>query len=245
MKSMGGNSVRHMPQPLAEDILFADDAYVYSYAVLKKNDQRSFAELKSLCIYLLRGSLKCSDQVLQNVGDAMQIENTEIAIQALSECHFLVAGSRQSHATEASVRFFSKKDLKKVEKPWGSEVWITGEHPGYCLKEIFIKKGTRTSLQYHQMKRETNVLFDGTARLHFKNKDSVPNDQVASADLSSCELVPVSVVDVQPLTLHRLEAVSDILLYEVSTPHLDDVIRISDDTNRAHGRIQSEHGQGS
>ena len=177
---MGGNSVRHIAQPLAEDILFADDAYFYSYAVLKKNDERSFAELKSFCIFILRGSLSCSDQILENAGDTVLVENTEVSVRALSECHFLVAGSRQSHAREASIKFFSKKDLKKVEKPWGSEVWITGEHPGYCLKEIFIKKGTRTSLQYHQMKRETNVLFDGTSRLNFKNKVSVPNDQVKS-----------------------------------------------------------------
>jgi len=48
-------------------------------------------------------------------------------------------------------------------------------------------------------------------------------------------------VDVMPLTLHRLEAVTDILLYETSTPHLDDVVRILDDSRRPDGRLEQEH----
>lgn len=122
-------------------------------------------------------------------------------------------------------------------------MWITGEHSGYCLKEIYIIQGTKTSLQYHEIKRETNVLLEGTARLHFKNKEEVENKQVTAQDLSHYDLTPLSTVDVYPNTLHRLEALTDILLYEVSTPHLNDVIRVADDTQRAHGRIESEHAQ--
>ena len=48
-------------------------------------------------------------------------------------------------------------------------------------------------------------------------------------------------VNVNNYAVHRLKAISDIILYEVSTPHLDDVIRIADDKNRSHGRITSEH----
>jgi hypothetical protein len=46
---------------------------------------------------------------------------------------------------------------------------------------------------------------------------------------------------VEPKTLHRLRATTDIYHYEVSTPHLDDVVRVQDDINRGHGRIKEEH----
>ena len=124
---------------------------------------------------------------------------------------------------------------------WGNEIWINGEHFAYAFKRIFIKKGNKTSLQYHKLKQETNVLFEGQANLHFKISNQVDNDKVSNSDINSILLASVSSVDVKPFTLHRLEAVTDIILYEISTPHLDDVIRVNDDTNRPDGRIKKEH----
>ena len=48
-------------------------------------------------------------------------------------------------------------------------------------------------------------------------------------------------INISPYVIHRLEAKSDLLLYEVSTPHLNDVIRLQDDSNRKDGRIDEEH----
>jgi D-lyxose ketol-isomerase len=132
-------------------------------------------------------------------------------------------------------------DLYKVSKPWGHELWINGQHPCYALKQIYIKAGTKTSLQYHNFKQETNVLFEGKAKLHYKRDFSIANALVTAADIATLELSPVSSIDILPLTMHRLEAVTDIVLYETSTPHLEDVIRVRDDSNRPHGRIESEH----
>ena len=50
-------------------------------------------------------------------------------------------------------------------------------------------------------------------------------------------------VNVNNYAVHRLKAISDILLYEVSTPHLDDVIRLADDKKRKDGRISTEHSK--
>jgi mannose-6-phosphate isomerase len=121
-------------------------------------------------------------------------------------------------------------------------LWINGQHPCYALKEIFIKAGTKTSLQYHNFKQETNVLFQGTAKLHFKANVQISNDQCKELDTETTQIEPVSSVDVMPNTLHRLEAVTDILLYETSTPHLDDVVRVLDDNKRPDGRLEMEHG---
>ncbi|OGT37073.1 MAG: hypothetical protein A3F11_11635 [Gammaproteobacteria bacterium RIFCSPHIGHO2_12_FULL_37_14] len=131
--------------------------------------------------------------------------------------------------------------MYRVEKPWGHELWINGQHPCYALKKIFIKTGTKTSLQYHNFKQETNVLFQGIAKLHYKKNLLVENDLVTSADIGTTVLEPNSVADVSPLTLHRLEAMTDILLFETSTPHLDDVVRVQDDSKRSHGRLVEEH----
>jgi len=60
-------------------------------------------------------------------------------------------------------------------------------------------------------------------------------------DIDRIKINPISSVDVVPNVIHRVESISDILLYETSTPHLNDVIRIADDSKRASGRIETEH----
>lgn len=157
----------------------------------------------------------------------------------------LVAGLEGAPEGDETCQITEAGGHYRVDKPWGHELWINGDHPKYVLKEIAIKAGTKTSLQYHNFKEETNVLFDGQTDLVFKANGDVANDDVTAADLGAMRLDPVSSIHVTPQILHRLIAVTDVLLYEVSTPYLDDVIRVSDDTARADGRIQSEHGANS
>lgn len=238
----GGNLVTNLGPYIDQTHQFCDDLYSYSILVLKQNEIYKISHLDSARVFLLEGKVKINDLELSSAEDSVQIENLQAEVRGESTvAKILLVGSKSSAASSQQLQLISSSALKKVEKPWGYEIWITGEHPQYCLKKIFIKKGTKTSLQYHEQKRETNVLFEGTARLHFKKEDSVKIQELQGADIGSCDLQNVSVIDVFPLTIHRLEAVSDILLFEASTPHLDDVVRISDDTNRGHGRIQSEH----
>lgn len=126
------------------------------------------------------------------------------------------------------------RDVKVVSKPWGFEMWLAfGKDFPYALKMIYIKKGTKTSLQYHQNKREHNVIFAGKVRLHYK--DSKTGEVVAQ------EFHEGSIIQVDPPSIHRMEALTDLFLIEVSTHHLDDVIRVSDDYQRPDGKIESEH----
>ncbi len=242
--TFGGNLVTTLGSQISKSHLFCDDLYSYSIQVLNKDELVEGTHLASARIFLLEGKIKVNDLSLNEPEESVQIENIKFKIQGVSSiAKFLMVGNKKSVSSAEQFLPFKFSALKKVEKPWGYEIWITGEHPQYCLKKIFIKKGTRTSLQYHNQKRETNVLFDGTAKLHYKKEASVSLQEVREADIVSCDLQSTSVIDVFPLTIHRLEAVTDILLYEASTPHLDDVVRITDDTNRGHGRIQSEHGK--
>lgn len=240
--NFGGNSVTNLGPTIQKTHQFCDDFYSYSIVVLGPGETYALANLKSACIFLLEGGVGVAETVLNSPQDSVQLENVEVQIKGVMELSkVLVVGAKNSRVSEQVLKHITSTELKKVDKPWGYEIWITGEHPQYCLKKIFIKEGTKTSLQYHNEKRETNVLFEGSARLHFKKNDSVEIATVQSKDIGSCDLKNVSVIDVFPLTIHRLEALTDILLYEASTPQLDDVVRITDDTNRGHGRIQSEH----
>jgi mannose-6-phosphate isomerase-like protein (cupin superfamily) len=132
------------------------------------------------------------------------------------------------------------QDAKRVNKPWGYEIWFTGDPAiSFAFKKIFIKAGNRTSLQYHKLKRETNFILNGSAKLFYSEPEQESFQQQVT--VQSGIFAGPFVVDVFPNKVHRLEALTDLLLYEVSTPELDDVIRLTDDTGRSDGRINHEH----
>lgn len=107
-----------------------------------------------------------------------------------------------------------------VEKPWGRELWLAHDNGRYAGKILEIKKGHRLSLQYHEFKHETMYLMEG------KLKFSLQNDQ---GDLVEAVMEQGETRIVRPHRKHRMEAIEDSKIFEVSTPELDDVVRISDD----------------
>ncbi|MET0237253.1 MAG: cupin domain-containing protein [Kibdelosporangium sp.] len=134
------------------------------------------------------------------------------------------------------ISVLSTNTAKKVTKGWGNELWLVAEGAPFGFKMISIDAGRRTSLQYHERKEEANLLLRGSAILWYA--DSL-GDEVRKRDFHEGE-----VVHVRPGAVHRIEAVTDIVLVEVSTPELDDVIRVSDDFDRGNGRIEAEHQEG-
>ena len=107
--------------------------------------------------------------------------------------------------------------MKKVEKPWGHEVHFAIENE-YIGKILEVRKGHRLSLQFHKMKKETMYVMQGSIRITIE---------------SESEVIGVGrSVTLNPGVRHRVEAIEDAKILEVSTPHLDDVVRIEDD----HGR---------
>ncbi|WP_249021461.1 cupin domain-containing protein [Conexibacter sp. S30A1] len=111
---------------------------------------------------------------------------------------------------------------RRVDKPWGYEIWwaVTDQYVG---KILHVNRGHRLSLQYHELKDETSYVLSG--RLILVQGDS-PD--------SLSEHV-VSVGDVwrnRPGTIHTIEALEDSDVLEASTPHLEDVVRISDNYGR-------------
>ena len=123
--------------------------------------------------------------------------------------------------------------MKIINKPWGKEEWLELNEK-YCYKRIYINKGYKTSYQYHNFKRETNYLIQGTAEVWLENDEGIVEKKIMKAG---------EFFNVTPPKKHRVIALTDIILQEVSTPEVDDVIRIEDDTNRKDGKIEGEHKQ--
>jgi mannose-6-phosphate isomerase-like protein (cupin superfamily) len=112
---------------------------------------------------------------------------------------------------------------RRVEKPWGYEL-IWAETDQYVGKVLHVNAGESLSLQYHEVKDETIFLHSGEMR--FWVGSSVE-------ELQEVPLKGGEAFRVVPGTLHRMEAVSDCDIFEASTPHLDDVVRIEDRYGRA------------
>ena len=120
---------------------------------------------------------------------------------------------------------------KVVHKPWGKEEWLA-LNEFYCYKRIYINAGYKTSFQWHEQKHETNYIIKGEAEVWLENDEGEIIKKVMKAG---------DFFDVVPPKKHRVIAITDIILQEVSTPHVDDVFRINDEFNRADGKIDAEH----
>ncbi len=112
--------------------------------------------------------------------------------------------------------------MKIVEKPWGREIWVAHTDK-YAFKIIEIKKGTRSSLQYHVKKHEHLYVDRGVLQIEWENEGG----QMETRVLRSGE-----VIENKPGRKHRATALEDLRLLEVSTPELDDVVRVEDDYHR-------------
>jgi mannose-6-phosphate isomerase len=117
----------------------------------------------------------------------------------------------------------SIQDIQRVEKPWGYEL-IWAKTQDYVGKVLFIRQGHQLSLQYHQQKEETIFLQSGKMTFVFESDTGV---------LEKIALHPGQAHHIPVGRKHRMIAVEDCTVFEVSTPQLNDVIRLED----GYGRI--------
>jgi mannose-6-phosphate isomerase len=108
---------------------------------------------------------------------------------------------------------------RKVEKPWGYEL-IWAEAEGYVGKVLFVKAGESLSLQFHRVKDESWLVQDGRAKLELGSAgDAMLKEEVIAAGAT---------FRFRPGTVHRITALEDTTIIEVSTAQLDDVVRLED-----------------
>jgi len=131
-------------------------------------------------------------------------------------------------------------------KPWGREIWFA-QTDKYAGKILEIKKGHRYSLQYHERKQETQYILKGKAKFTFGTLDPhdpldprgalKPHDPLETfgqdpKNLQEKFLNEGDKIDIEPYTIHRLEAIEDTTVFEVSSPELTDVVKLDDDYGR-------------
>ena len=113
--------------------------------------------------------------------------------------------------------------MKVVEKPWGNElIWAVTDR--YVGKILHIKQGEALSLQYHREKDETIMVLSGRIRFEYFADGESPQVK---------ELGPREPFHITPGLRHRMVALADTDVLEVSTTELDDVVRLEDRYGRA------------
>ena len=131
---------------------------------------------------------------------------------------------KRGHCPTPSVPLTMKETtMQIVEKPWGREIWVAVTDQ-YALKIIEINQGCRSSMQYHVQKHEH--IYVDRGRLQIEREDD-------AGVMQTHVLGPGEVIENRPGQKHRSTALEDVRIIEVSTPHLDDVVRTEDDYARS------------
>ncbi|HEX7254460.1 MAG TPA: cupin domain-containing protein [Gaiellaceae bacterium] len=113
---------------------------------------------------------------------------------------------------------------KRVDKPWGYElIWALTDL--YCGKLLVVNAGQSLSMQFHRVKDESWYLLEGRAEIEMAAAgEKAPTREVVT---------PGAAFRITPGTVHRVRAIERTTILEVSTPHLDDVVRLEDVYGRA------------
>jgi mannose-6-phosphate isomerase-like protein (cupin superfamily) len=107
--------------------------------------------------------------------------------------------------------------MTKVDKPWGYELhWALTDR--YVGKVLHVRAGHALSLQYHNRKDETILLWSGKILMEVQEGDRLVKREMVRGDR----------LHITPGTIHRMTAIEDSDIIEVSTPELDDVVRLED-----------------
>lgn len=220
--------------------LFRNNRYGYDYY----SNLVAGTEIKlphNCTIVMIKGSGEVAGQFISQEKYLHKNNSAKLLIVRTNGAEFVVAAPTLSSPGEKDLMIQELGDAKTVRKPWGYEVWINGENSEYSLKKILLNKGCRTSLQFHRKKRETNLVLVGEFEFTFlKDSNETFSEHTHPETISILLSGPVA-IDIEPMNLHRISALSDLIMYEASSPELDDVIRVSDDNKRGNGRISSEH----
>jgi mannose-6-phosphate isomerase len=134
-----------------------------------------------------------------------------------------VSGGRISSPNLKGIEQFAFEP-ERVAKPWGHElIWALSE--AYAGKVLSVKAGHELSLQFHREKDESWYVLEGRAELDLA---------AAGEKTTSTEVVtPGAAFRIRPGTVHKIRALEDTVILEVSTPQLDDVVRLEDAYGRA------------
>jgi mannose-6-phosphate isomerase len=254
-------SILHVPEN-TETNIYGDAKIVHSYYVLEGSVEVS--------LYNLDESRKIdSKEYIKQTGWSVLPEQKQ-KLRTKGACTiFMVSAGVEDRSKLVDVSGRNPLDLDKmnslsdymVDKPWGSEAWLV-ENGIFVLKGITMNAGSECSLQVHEKKVEVNLILRGEAKVSLgfdqNIKDMmVSHDQAGkpqsefsvSDDISSKVKhdLPASIYSkyqgwtVKPYQIHQVLSLETYFALEVSTPEVDDIVRLKDLYNRPGGRIANEH----
>lgn len=182
----------------------------------RKQTEKQLLDVGIVYSELIMG-LPNGPRVLINDKKTHGVENTAYAINLVRNGGLENVDLHSRHVSVPDTHIFSK-----VEKPWGYEELVE-INDKYVVKKLFMKKGHKCSIQYHELKRETIVVLSG--KLNISIGPSLEK-------LESKVYQHGEAVSIEPYTVHRMEAVEDCLYLETSTNELWDVVRLQDSYGR-------------
>ncbi len=106
-----------------------------------------------------------------------------------------------------------KEYHNREDKPWGYEKVLISTNK-YLNKELFIKEGYQTSFHFHEKKDETMYIMQGSGYIEFEDRKEF--------------LSKNDTIRIEPGVPHSIVAQDNLILHEISTPHLDDTVRVKD-----------------
>ena len=112
---------------------------------------------------------------------------------------------------------------QRIEKPWGYEIIYTPEGLSRVGKILFVKAGCKLSFQYHDIKEETLCLFSGKSLVWLEND---------TGEIEKVSMTPMQGYTIKINQKHRIEALEDSFLIEVSSPEEGTTVRVEDDYQR-------------
>jgi mannose-6-phosphate isomerase len=117
------------------------------------------------------------------------------------------------------VRMIERVTQQTLARDWGREVFVA-ETPQYLGKVLYMRRGTKGGLQYHVEKDETFFLWSGLA---------IVRSDDGTGQLIEEHMHPGEAYHIPPGAPHQVEAVTDCVFFEASTPHYDDRVRCEKD----------------
>lgn len=182
----------------------------------RKRTEEQLLSMGIVYSHLIMG-LPNGPRVILNDKKTRGVENTAYAVNLVRN-----QGLENVNLDSKYITVPDKYIFQKVEKPWGYEE-LVDINDKYVVKKLFMKKGHKCSIQYHELKRETIVVLTG--QLYISIGSSLET-------LESKVYTQGETVTIEPYTVHRMEAVEDCLYLETSTNELWDVVRLQDSYGR-------------
>ena len=242
---LGGNKISKLDRNKNKTIIGKSKYYFYIHLNLKKNKKINLPKNSNFTIFILdcenKHKIKLDNRIIEVRKNIFVYFKKYKTLENLNKTfEILLVGRKKTRLNNFYLKTKSS-NFYKVRKPWGYELWINSINSDFAFKKIFIKKGFKTSLQFHNLKRETNLLLEGKAKFFYKKNKKIRNLKVLKENIGLKKFEKNTIINVYPKNIHRIEALNDLILFEVSSPHLKDVVRIADDTKRQSGHIKSEH----